>query len=172
MGFLKAWAAAAVVAGAFAIQSTPASASDFVCTQAAIHAKAQYVQSFWEWLNSPASDNSSAQVMQAKLDKLWDGRGDCNGDESMSGFSHQTQMDLLKTHFYGDMMTVAFNIGAKRYDIARRHMDDWFEADKLIRTNRDGMDDQLVADDSRHRSEMLAFNGKLLKAGFKTKFKS
>lgn len=144
-------------------------AGEFTCTPSAIHAKAAYVVNVWNWLNSSASDNASADVFTAKLAKIWDGNGDCDGDEDMSNFSRQTQMDLLRTHFYGDMMTVAFSIGAKDYSRARQHMDDWLQADALIRNDKTSVDRALVADDQSNRGKMLSFDKQLSSLGYRTK---
>lgn len=144
----------------------PAAAQAFTCTPGAIHAKAQYVLDMWKWLESSASDDAAASVYQAKLTKVWDGSGDCSGDEDMSKFSGRTQVELVQIHFYGDMMTVPFAIGSKDYKTARAHMDDWLDADALIRKNKNGFTDQIVADDARERDEMMKFDARLTKLGY------
>ena len=159
----------AVSAACAFIVLTGATARAFTCTPDAIAKKAAYTMSVWNWLNSSESDSAPPKVFSAKIDRIWDGNGDCSGDEDLSTFNHRTQVDLVLTHFYGDMMTVAFAVGAKQYDIARRHYDDWVEADKLIRSNPENFPDSMVADDTRQRGRMLEFNAQLKKLGYAPK---
>jgi hypothetical protein len=166
MNYYKAFGIGGFLAIAACIAAPARADGGFVCTPAAIHAKTQYTLGVWSWLNSSASDSASGNLMRAKLEKIWDGNGDCSGDADTGNLPRSAQVDLLTTHFYGDMMAVAFNIGAKTFKPARLHMNDWLEADKLIRGNPEGLGDQLVADDTRNRVQMMGFNTKLAKLGY------
>lgn len=173
MGFRKLLMTGVAAGSIVAAQPFAVSAgSAFTCTPSAIHAKSQFVVSTWNWLNNSSSDNATGDQFRGKIDRIWDGNGDCSGDEDMSKFSATTQMELLKIHFYGDMMTVAFAIGAKEYTRARQHMDDWFEADKLIQSNKAGMESAVLADDARYRDQMAGYSSKLAKLGYKSTFKN
>jgi hypothetical protein len=135
------------------------------CTPDAIHAKAQYVQSVWGWINAPASDNASPDAIAAKLEKIWDGNGDCDAADA-SALPRRSRVELVYTHFYGGMMTVAFTMGARQYVTARRRLDDWLQADALIRANPGDFPAAIVSDDRNNRTRMLQFDDQLTKLGY------
>ena len=162
---------AALLFGSTICTAVPASAGTFVCNAGAIHAKAQFVKSVWAWLNSSTSDNASGQEFAAKIHKIWDGNGDCSDSSSVNKLDGRSQADLVTTHFYGDMMSVAFYLGAKDYKTARLHMDDWFQAERLIKQNRGSFDGSLIADYNKNRGDMMTYNGRLTKVGYPSTYK-
>lgn len=156
-------------AALFALGAQSARAGDYVCTASAIHAKSAFTKHLWNRLeNNKISD---AEVTPA-IDKVWDGRGDCSGEEpTMSTFSFTTISELVQTHYLGDMMSAEFADGMKQYALARKHLDDFWEAEDFVQSHADRMPRSFMAEDGEIVNLMKQLDTKLTKLGYGSKRK-
>lgn len=146
-----------------------ARAGDFVCTPDAIHAKSVYTKALWKRLED---DKIKDDDIPAALDKLWDGNGDCNGDEDgFKSFSFSTLSELVQTHYLGDMMSATFDDGLKQYGAARKHLDDFWDAEGFVQEHADRMPSSFMAEDNEIVGMMKKLDAKLTKLGYGTKHK-
>jgi len=161
---------AAVVAGIASVTAA-ASATTYECTPKAIAAK-------YACTSSAASDfiqgkyGPGKRDVSAMLQKVWDGKGDCdpNGNE-YGKLDAGTQAALMATHYYGDMMTVALMVPKKDFKDARSYMDDFMTVHSIIAGPlKGGFNSDFWAQDGGPNgvyAAMKSYNAQITKAGFK-----
>ncbi|GAC1389147.1 MAG: hypothetical protein NVSMB31_04680 [Vulcanimicrobiaceae bacterium] len=163
----KIWALAIGV-GFLAWSAHPALAADYTCTPEAIHQKFAFTKQLW---NKLENDKVSGDQLTAGLDKIWDGSGDCSGDEDMSKFSFTTLSELVRTHYLGDMMSSTFDDGIKQYAVARQRLDDFWQAEDFVKENAAQMPSEFMAEDTEIVKQMHKLDSKLTQLGYTTKYK-
>lgn len=149
---------------------SPASAgTSYVCQPDAVQAKKDYVVSqFKDYIGGKYRKIGGFEKVLAKV---WDGKGDCDPNtDSGSKLPQDALLNLVLTHYYGDIMTVSAYVAAGRATDVRDHMDDYKQVHGLISNQlRKSFDDSFFKEDKDLNSAMRDYDAQITKAGAKTK---
>ncbi len=143
-----------------------AKAADYVCTPEAIHQKFIFTTNLWTQV-----ENNKTAALLAGLDKIWDGNGDCGGNDDVSKFSFVTLSELIRIHYLGDFMSGLFDTEIKQYAVARQRVDDFWQAEDFVQQNATRLPSQFMAEDTEIVKQMRALDRKLTTLGYSSKYK-
>ncbi len=152
---------------AFVSVSAAAQATTYDCTPKAIAAKSAYVMAtFPDFI---AGKYANKGTFGPVLSKIWDGKGDCdpNGD-ALGKLAPEAQLSLIKTHYYGDIMSVSALVAAKDMKSARTHMDDFNGVHGVIvGPMKQYFAGSFMTQDKDMLKAMKSFDSDITKAGYK-----
>ena len=152
---------------AFLTLSATAQAATYDCTPKAIATKSAFVTNTFK--DFVAGKWTGKGTFGPVLGKIWDGKGDCdtNGD-SVGKLPPEAQLNVIKTHYYGDIMSISVHMGAKDYKEARGYMDDFNGVHgAIVGPMKSYFAGSFMTQDKDFASEMKSVDGQLTKLGFK-----
>ena len=154
------------------VTNTPVAASAgtaYVCQADAVKLKKDYVVSqFKDYIGGKYKNTGGFEKV---LTKVWDGKGDCDPNtDAGSKLPPEALLNLVLTHYYGDIMTVSAYVAAGKVTDVRNQMDDYKQVHSLITNQlKKSFDDSFFKEDKNINSTMRDYDTQITKAGAKTK---
>ena len=158
---------AAPLLAAFVSVFAAAQATTYDCTPKAIAAKSAYVMAtFPDYIGGKYTNKGTFGTV---MSKIWDGKGDCDpSGDALAKLPPEAQLHLIKTHYYGDMMSVSALVAAKDMKSARTYMDDFNGVHGVIvGPMKQYFAGSFMTQDKDIAKAMKSFDSDITKAGYK-----